>query len=108
MHRFVFVLVITFIVTLTTPAVRAGECVVLLHWLACSANSLLFMDWCLKRAGYDVVNLDHPSKEAMIEDPADRVIPKALYRCLKAEMIHFVTHSMGGIFLRYYMKRANP
>ena len=99
---------ITFIVTLTTPDVRAGECVVLLHGLARSANSLLFMELCLKRAGYDVVNLDHPSKEAMIEDPADRAIPKALYRCRKAEMIHFVTHSMGGIFLRYYMKRANP
>jgi triacylglycerol lipase len=108
MHRFVFVLVITFIVTLTTPAVRAGECVVLLHWLACSANSLLFMDWCLKRAGYDVVNLDYPSKEAKIEDSADRAIPKAFYRCRKAKMIHFATYSIGGIFLRYYMKRANP
>jgi len=97
-----------FIVTLTTPAVRAGECVALLHGLARSANSLLSMELCPKRAGYDVVNLDYPSKEAMIEDPANRAIPKALYRCRKAEMIHFVTHSMGGIFLRYYMKRANP
>ena len=97
-----------FIVTLTTPDVRAGECVVLLHGLARSANSLLFMELCLKRAGYGVVNLDYPSKEAMIEDPADRAIPKALYRCRKAEMIHFVTHSMVRIFLRYYMKRANP
>ena len=99
---------ITFIVTLTTPDVRAGECVVLLQRLARSANSLLFMELCLKRAGYGVVNLDYPSKEAMIEDPADRAIPKALYRCRKAEMIHFVTHSMVRIFLRYYMKRANP
>ena len=108
MYRSVFVLVITFIATLTIPAVRAGECVVLLHGLARSANSLLFMEWCLKRAGCDVVNLDYPSKEAKIEDPADRAIPKAFYRCRKAKMIHFVTHSLGGILLRYSMKRANP
>ena len=67
----------------TTPAARAGECVVLLHGLARSANSLLFMEWSLKRAGYDVVNLDYPSKEAMIDDPADRAIPKALYNAEK-------------------------
>ena len=81
MYRSVFVLVITFIVKLITPAVRAGECLVLLHGLARSANSLLFMEWCLKRAGYYVVNLDYPSKEAKIEDSVDRAIPKAFYRC---------------------------
>lgn len=92
--------------TFIPSAARAGECVVLLHGLARSANSLLVMEWSLKRAGYDVVNVDYPSKEATIEDLADRAIPEALYSCRKAETVHFVTHSMGGILLRYYMDRV--
>ncbi len=93
--------------TFISPAARAGECVVLLHGLARSANSLLVMEWSLKRAGYDVVNVDYPSKEATIEDLADRAIPEALFSCRDAETVHFVTHSMGGILLRYYMNRVD-
>ena len=98
---------IIFMVTCVSPAAIAGECVVLLHGLARSANSLLLMEWNLKRAGYDVVNVDYPSKEATIEDLADWVIPEALHKCRDAETVHFVTHSMGGILLRYYMNRIN-
>jgi triacylglycerol lipase len=88
----------------STPA-RAGECVVLLHGLARSANSLLLMEWRLKRSGYTVVNVDYPSKKAIIEDLADFAIPEALSRCDPNETVHFVTHSMGGILLRYYIER---
>ena len=90
----------------TTPA-SAKDCVVLLHGLARSANSLLLMEWRLKREGYEVVNVDYPSTEATIEDLADRAIPEALYACRSAQNVHFVTHSMGGILLRYYMDRVS-
>lgn len=93
--------------TFIAPAARAGECVVLLHGLARSANSLFLMEWRLKRAGYHVVNIDYPSKEATIEDLADRAIPEALNSCRESEKVHFVTHSMGGILLRYYMERVS-
>lgn len=91
----------------TSPAARAGECVILLHGLARTANSMRLMEWRLKRAGFDVVNLDYPSKEATIEDLADRAIPQTLYKCRSAETVHFVTHSMGAILLRYYMERVS-
>jgi hypothetical protein len=96
---------IFFMAPLFPSAARADECVVLLHGLARSANSLLVMEWRLKRAGYDVVNVDYPSKAATIEDLADRAIPEALDSCREAKRVHFVTHSMGGILLRYYMER---
>lgn len=92
--------------TFFPAAARAGECVVLLHGLARSANSMLLLEWNLKREGYDVVNVDYPSKEATIEDLADRAIPEALFGCRTAEKVHFITHSMGGILLRYYMERV--
>lgn len=100
----IWVLVMT---AVSSTSARASECVVLLHGLARSANSMLIMEWNLKRFGYDVVNVDYPSKEATIEDLADRAIPDALYSCRDAKTVHFVTHSMGGILLRYYMERVS-
>ena len=81
------------------------ECVVMLHGLARSSGSFLVMDWRLQRLGYRVVNVNYPSTEQTIEQLAMATIPKALAQCEGAEKIHFVTHSMGGILLRYYFSQ---
>ncbi|MCP5071743.1 MAG: alpha/beta hydrolase [Rhodobacteraceae bacterium] len=88
-----------------TP-VAAKECVVLLHGLARSTNSFLVMEWRLRRKGYDVINVGYPSKEATIESLAHTTIPNAISKCSKASKVHFVTHSMGGILLRYFMENS--
>ena len=79
----------------------AKDCVVLLHGLARSAGAMETMQQALTDAGYHTVNVDYPSRKHAIEALAPMVIPPALAQCLEkqTDVIHFVTHSMGGILL---------
>ncbi len=90
---------------ITSPAV--ADCVILLHGLARSSYSFLAMETALKGIGYDVVNVDYASTEDSIEELANTSIPNAITACGTTNQIHFVTHSMGGILVRYYMKHAD-
>jgi hypothetical protein len=82
----------------------AKDCVVLLHGLARSAGAMDTMQQALDDAGYHTVNVDYPSRKHAIEVLAPMVIAPALAQCRaeQSRVIHFVTHSMGGILLRQY------
>ncbi len=81
---------------------EVGGTVVLLHGLARSAKSMRRMASSLESTGYAVCNIDYPSTDHAIEVLAkDHVLP-AIETCVAdAEPVHFVTHSMGGIIVRY-------
>lgn len=83
-----------------------SEFVILLHGLARSKSSMAKIESRLSAEGYSVINLDYPSRSQTIEETANTILPKAIESCRNAgaKRIHFVTHSMGGIIVRYYLK----
>ena len=80
------------------------ECVILLHGLARSSGSMEKMATALRQAGYDVINIDYPSRSQPIETLAECAIGEALAQC-HGKSVSFVTHSMGGILVRQYLSQ---
>ncbi|MBT8078332.1 MAG: alpha/beta fold hydrolase [Gammaproteobacteria bacterium] len=82
-------------------------CVVLLHGLARTAASMEEMEEALAEAGFRVANIDYPSRDHPIEELADLAIEDGLFLCGEpgsGGKVHFVTHSLGGILVRYYFE----
>ena len=85
------------------------DCVVLIHGLNRSWRAMQPMAEALREAGFSTANVDYPSQAGSVEVLAPMAINTGLAECRKAgaERIHFVTHSIGGILLRY-VHEASP
>ncbi len=94
---------LTLLCALATP-LAASNVVILLHGLARTSNSMEKMEATLKAEGYEVHNLDYPSRHQSINTLATIVRAQVQAVTDSDDTIHFLTHSLGGIIVRTIQK----
>ena len=82
---------------------HTGEWVILLHGIFRSPRSMVKIEKSLGEMGYRVVNFGYPSTRESIEDIAELLNQEVQKLPPEIARLHFVTHSLGGIVVRYYL-----
>lgn len=81
------------------------EAVILIHGMGRSHRSMRKLEAFLKAKGYVTYNRSYPSTVANVERSAVHYINSALANISHETIskIHFVTHSLGGLLIRYFL-----
>jgi triacylglycerol esterase/lipase EstA (alpha/beta hydrolase family) len=89
---------------------QSRECVILLHGLARTSDSMVNLETELSKIQYYVANINYPSRKHSIKELADIAVKAGLDECTKHEAspVNFVTHSLGGILVRQYFSKHTP
>ncbi len=104
--KIVIILLIFLDFSETKAETTAPECVVLLHGLARTERSMIKLEHYLEDNDFIVMNIAYPSRKKTVQELSDSIVSKAVAECraINAGKIHFVTHSLGGILVRYYLE----
>ena len=87
-----------------------NEFVVLMHGILRSKIDMMPMSMYFQHKGYTALNILYPSREKSLEELTEFVHEK-ITNCPHyetARKMHFVTHSMGSLIARYYIKTYEP
>ena len=95
--------ILTLLCLCATP-LAANDVVILLHGLIRTSSSMEKMETALTDEGYEVHNLDYPSRHQSIQTLATIVRAQVADVTDDDDTLHFVTHSMGGIIVRTIQK----
>ncbi|WP_223670793.1 esterase/lipase family protein [Kangiella shandongensis] len=81
------------------------EAVILIHGMGRSHRSMRKLEVFLKAKGYVTYNRSYPSTVANVERSAVHYINSALANISHESIstVHFVTHSLGGLLVRYFL-----
>ena len=101
-HLTVFALIFA-----AVPSAQGADCVIFLHGLARTPASMDKAAAAFEESGYEVANVGYPSRKFPIEELAPLAIGAGLEECPANSVIHFVTHSLGGILIRYYLEQQD-
>lgn len=87
----------------------SADCVVLLHGLNRTWHAMEPLAEALREEGYATVNVDYPSRSGPIEELVALSVQPGLEQCRRtgATTVHFVTHSLGGILLRFAQSQSS-
>lgn len=83
------------------------DSVILLHGLLRSDRSMKKLEQALLKRNHFVQNISYRSTRKNIAALAEEAIGSALAECPPGHRVNFVTHSMGGILVRQYLKHHN-
>ncbi len=106
MRHILITCLIVFFSIAALNAVSQNECVILLHGLGDVKYSMFKIENDLKDAGYFTKNIGYKPLKETIELLSEReLVPLVqIYQKMGFEKIHFVTHSMGGLIVRYFLQ----
>ena len=86
------------------PMATLADSVILLHGLARTDRSMHKLEQALEKEGFFVQNVSYHSTRSKVETLAVEAIEPALRACPDSSRVNFVTHSLGGILVRQYLR----
>jgi pimeloyl-ACP methyl ester carboxylesterase len=86
-----------------------GDYVVLLHGIGRTSNTMRLVEHVFEKDGYQVLNIDYPSREYTIENLVRKIQPQIeSFVKDKKKKIHFIGYSLGGLVVRAYVAKHRP
>ena len=91
------------------PPRAERDLVVVLHGMGRTKLSMAWLAGRLEQQGYDVLNFSYPSTRSSVAESTTHLHQELQSRLpARAGRVHFVTHSLGGIVVRAYLKQHPP
>lgn len=87
-----------------SPEVVSEETVVLLHGALKTAFSMERLDRAFAAKGYRTLNWDYDARNFTVQENAGKLDSLIRTRGIHRTRTHFVTHSIGGLVVRYYLE----